>query len=67
MECVNKIKVDSSECLKPCSGLIITTLSKSEKEVVLDKSFPIFEDYDNYKKITEFPTGLQGKIVISLN
>ena len=27
LDCVNKVKVDTSSCLKPCSGLIITTFA----------------------------------------
>ena len=28
LECVNNIIVDTSECLKPCSGLIVSSFSK---------------------------------------
>ena len=56
MDCVNRIKVDSTSCQKSCSGLVITTLLESDKKKSL-ADFPIFEDYDNYKKITTFPSG----------
>ena len=55
MECVNTIKVDASNCLKPCSGLIITSLSKSEMDRKLDKFSAVIDEYNNYKKLTDYP------------
>ena len=61
MKCVNKVKVDTSSCLKPCSGLIITTLAKTESRRELETLFPDFENYKKYKKVTEHPLDLDGK------
>ena len=55
MKCVNKVKVDTSSCLKPCSGLIITTLAKTESRRELETLFPDFKNYNEYKKVTEHP------------
>ena len=60
IKCVNSVKVNTSNCLKPCSGLIITTLSKTEQNRDLETLFPIFNDYDNYKMITMYPDGQPG-------
>ena len=51
MECVNNIKVDTSGCLKPCSGLIVTSVIKSDKNRNLEELLPYVNDYVNYKKI----------------
>ena len=48
LNCVIKTKVDTSGCLKPCSGLIITTFSKSERDKKWDNVMSIFKDYDKY-------------------
>ena len=64
MKCVNKVKVDTSSCLKPCSGLIITTLAKTESRRDLETLFPDFENYNEYKKVTEHPR--DGKYKLNL-
>ena len=61
MECVNNINVDTSKCLQACSGLIVTTFSKSEQKRNLEKIFSVFEDYVKYKKFTRIPAGFLGK------
>ena len=61
MECVNKVKIDTSNCLKPCSGLIITTFAKTKPSRHLETSFPDFENYKKYKKVTTYPKYLAGK------
>ena len=58
---MNKIKVDTSKCLKPCKGHIITSLYKSDKHRTLDNFNPTLDQYDNYKKITSYPTKQDGK------
>ena len=58
---MKSVKVNISNCLKPCSGLIITTLSKTEQNRDLKTLFPMFYDYDNYKMITMYPDGQPGK------
>ena len=70
MGCVNNVKVDTSVCLKPCSGLIVTSLSKSghhghekkEKFEKFESLFPSFEEYNIYKTITLYPFGSSGKL-----
>ena len=47
LECVNQIKIDTSKCLKPCSGVIVSSLIKSEKKS--GNQFPTFKDYDDFK------------------
>ena len=59
MECVEKIHVDTSGCLKPCSGLIVTTFTRSEQKGNLENVFPIHGDYDSYKGNTDYPSGMQ--------
>ena len=66
MECVKKIKVDTSGCLKLCSGLIITSILppspfKTEMNQNLANNLPIFEAYENFEKKTQYPTGTNGK------
>ena len=63
MECVNNIKVDTSGCLKPCSGLIVTSVIKSDKNRNLEELLPYVDDYVNYKKITKYPVGFDGKMI----
>ena len=57
------MKVDTSNCLKPCSGLIVTSFSKSEKNKDLDALFSTSGFYDKYKKVT--PSATIGKIRFS--
>ena len=55
LDCVNNVKVDTSSCPKPCSGLIVTSFAKSELKKDLQRLFPIFGDYKLYKKVTTYP------------
>ena len=63
MECVNNIFVDTSNCLNPCSGLIVTTFSQTKEDRKLEELFPVYEDYNKYKTLTTYPYGLLGKII----
>ena len=60
LKCVAKVDVDSSGCLKPCSGMFVTSFSKSEQEKNLESLFPNFGAYDLYKKKTKYPPGYYG-------
>ena len=60
LDCVNNVKVDTSSCLKSCSGLIVTSFAKSELKTDLETLFPIFKEYNKYKKVTSFPSGANG-------
>ena len=59
LECVNNVKVDTSKCTRPCSGLIVTSIVKTEEN---DDKYDTFYnlDYDNYKKTTQNPK-IEGK------
>ena len=56
LECVKKISI-ISDCLKPCSGLYVTGFAKSEQNKHFEGLFPIFGPYNEYKKLTTYPTG----------
>ena len=60
-DCSRTTKIDPSRCLPPCSGLIITSFVKSEKQKDLDSliSQEIFA-YDKYKKGFTYPSSLKG-------
>ena len=61
LECVKKVEVnDLSNCLKPCSGLVVTSFTRSDPPSNLDILFPISRQYNKYKKITEHPVGYDG-------
>ena len=61
VECLRKIKINSNQCLKPCSGLILTSFSKTEPKNNLES---LIEEevlaYDKYMKWFEYPTALKG-------
>ena len=61
MECVKKIDSDNSNCLPPCSGLVITGFTKTDPSRNINDLIPIIEDYDSYKKTTTYPSGETGK------
>ena len=55
---MNNINIDNSKCLKPCSGLIVTSLSKDVPNKEIDNLLhSIIEDYNKYKIITHYPAG----------
>ena len=60
LECVKKVEVNDSNCLKPCSGLVVTSFTRSDPPSNLDILFPISGQYNKYKKITEHPVGYNG-------
>ena len=60
---MNQLQVDTSSCLKPCSGLIVTSFAKLEQNKDLDTLFPIFGEYNLFKKVTEYPSGANGRVV----
>ena len=63
LECVNNVIVDTVSCLKPCSGLLVTSFSKSNDNKNLDDLFPFLKAYNYYKKITPYPSGYYGNHV----
>ena len=60
LECVKKVEVNDFNCLKPCSGLVVTSFTRSDPPSNLDILFPISGQYNKYKKITEHPVGYDG-------
>ena len=69
-KCVKDIKLDipNHDCMPPCSGLIVTGFTKSEKIKDLDKLFPVFDAYNNYKIVTEHPSGYKGiKLLLKIH
>ena len=66
VECVNNVNVDTSSCLKPCSGLIVTSFVKSKLEKDLETLFPIFGEYNQYKKVTAHPRVSNGMLALSI-
>ena len=65
-DCIERIGVNSSDCLKPCTGLSLTSFLKSKPEKSLDKLIPKeLKAYHNYVKPNfDFPTGLKGMLCI---
>ena len=61
MKCVEDVKVNSTSCLPPCSGLFVTSFSKFKPEEKLVAVFPEAENYNKYKKITQHPEGFSSK------
>ena len=68
MDCIinNISSVDTSGCMKPCSGLIVTSFIKTQKDRKIDNWMNVLEDYKAYKKITPFPIDEQGKTSLRL-
>ena len=65
LNCVQNVKFDTSHCIKSCSGLIVTSFSKygdSKTDSISLK--PLIKAYDQYKKVTKYPTGYTGKVVM---
>ena len=61
LDCVDKISVDTSSCMKPCSGLIVTSLFKSMDYRKLELLYPkVWRQYNNFKTISTYPPGLLG-------
>ena len=49
MDCVSRIKVDSSDCLQQCSGLLVTSYDQQEIEYDLDFRFSKLAEYFSRK------------------
>ena len=62
VKCVDKIPFETSSCIKPCSGLIVTSFSKSVEYKDLELLYPkILTQYNKYKIISIYPPGLIGR------
>ena len=60
---MNQVEVDTSSCLKPCSGLIVTSFAKSKLENDLETLFPIYKEYNLYKIVTSHPSVENGNVI----
>ena len=63
-DCVQKVTTRKSDCLPPCSGLILTSFFKAKWDKVVDEIIP--EDLEAYRKFTNwypFPTALRGTLL----
>ena len=63
-ECMKSIKVNASGCLHPCSGLILSSFTKSVESKNLESliSREVIA-YRNYTKWFRFPSGIKGENV----
>ena len=61
LDCVNMIKVDTSMCLKPCSGLIAT--ASIEESFNFDELLPYFLSYKRYKERMKEMSNQQGNLL----
>ena len=56
--------VDIASCLRPCSGVSVTNIAKSEVDTGLDdlsSMSSIVGSYNNYKIRTQYASGFTGK------
>ena len=63
LECVHNVRVDTSrECLPPCSGLSVTSFSKSNQMKNIEDliSSKDIAAYNNYTNRVTLPGGLKG-------
>ena len=61
LKCARQINASSPYgCMKPCTGFIVTSFSKTEEEKNLDDLFALLTEYDSYKKITQYPSAFKG-------
>ena len=59
--CANDVKFEFSNCLPPCSGLIVSSFSKTDTNKILDDLiYNEIISYDKFTRWTEFPEGLKG-------
>ena len=64
MECIASIKIDEegSDCLKKCTGLLVTTFDKHEVPAESrDFVKTLSSEYWKYKQFYSFPKSLKSK------
>ena len=59
-DCVNNVQVNTSNCLPSCSGLTLTSYSKTENDNMENVPNEIAEYNTNYRKMFPFPSRLKG-------
>ena len=57
---MKKEKNETSTCLKPCSGLFVTSFGKSQDKKNIQDIFPNVGAYNKFKKISLYPTEFPG-------
>ena len=66
LDCVLNVEhnVTSSACLPHCSGLIVSSFTKSDQNKNMESLFPVvIAPYNVYKTKTEVPYGYKGIIM----
>ena len=51
--------------MKPCSGLIVTSFSKTDLKRNFEDLPKVYEAYNQYKKVTHYPSGYNGNVAIA--
>ena len=61
LQCVKNISVDNTGCQPMCEGLIVTSYSRAENQMDLEKYISLVgKDYDNYKTFVKYPASIKG-------
>ena len=61
MECVQSVEKDFSKCVKPCSGMVIASFTKSRNINLQDLMSKALSDYNNFTNWRGLPHELKGK------
>ena len=61
LDCAKKIGFEFANCLPPCSGLVVSSFSKTETNKKLgDLIYNEIISYEKFTRWIEFPEGLKG-------
>ena len=60
MECVQSVEIDFSKCVKPCSGIVIASFTKSRNINLQDLMSKALSDYNNFTNWRGLPHELKG-------
>ena len=60
MGCVQSVQVELSKCVKPCSGMVIASFTKSRNVDLYNMMSKALSDYNNFTKWKGFPNELKG-------
>ena len=65
LNCAKNIKFEFENCLPPCSGLVVSSFSKTDANKNLDDLiYNEIISYEKFTRWTEFPEGLKGSTLI---
>ena len=75
LDCVESLKIDTSNCLKPCSGLLVTSFSKSDVHVhskslnllPINKKYRVSQKKVGSQKISNCSNSLNFEAKINCN